>query len=280
MSTLAIPAPSGTVATPKDYKTDNGMFLAVTAVYNLTDDAERAVNLVAAAAGFTTTGIYYDVVNGFAKVPQKVFLSAGAGSEKTYEVVGTYLPYQGVLGASSHVEVEVCHKSDDIFITSAGTNCVIALATAVIDPDYVPLTPKLPLTASYADVTMSYDTVDVAGLTEYAESLCLRQQKAMIMGSKAGARLVNGATLKFHETAAARGVISCDIGTEPMLIAAPALQGSTPCGKYTFHIGKVTAVGDNAYLQTDEYVLVCIGRTSTEAPVGCDSAVDIFKLSD
>jgi hypothetical protein len=279
MSTLAIPAPSGTVAVAKDYKTDNGMFLSVTHVYNLTDDAERATNLLA-GPGFDTAGIYYDVVDGFAKVPQKVFLNTGAGSEKTYEVCGTYLPYQGVLGASSHVETELVYKSDDIYITSAGTNCVLALATAAIDPDYVPLTPKLPLTASYADVTMSFDTIDIAGLTEYAESLAFRQEKAMLMGSKSGARLAVGSTLKYHETAAARGVSSVDIGTEPVLIAGMALTGSTPCGKYTFHLAKVTNVGDNAYLEDGEIVLVCIGRTSSEAPVGCDSAVDIFKLED
>jgi hypothetical protein len=254
--TLVIPPGEGTFTTGGAYVTDLGWFKTVSAVYNLTDDAARTTNLY----------------SSFAVGTQTVTLTTGTDSSKEYEVQGIYQPYQGILDGTE--SLEIAYVSPSIIVTSSGTGTPGAGTVATV---YIPISPKFPMGAGYADVSLLQGDVGFAGIGNYSASSALRQSPVMSF-QETLIRPYEGAVVVVS-SAAVRGFVRADVGGVRMLAAGMNLNGSVPHAAYLPMVVRVIDPGSNALLTTRELLLFILGQTITNNSCVAYNANDAYKFT-
>jgi hypothetical protein len=277
--TLLIPRHYGSFSTGGAYVTDAGWFKTVSAVYNLTDDAVRATNLLGHTAFTNATALPEgEVASAFSVGGQTIYLTTGTGGAKTYEIQGTYIPYQGVLDGSE--TMELVWVSPNIYTTTSGTSA--APAGATLASRYIPISAKLPCTNAYDENNMTRATVDFAGITEYGGSTAFRASPYNSWYHSSGYQGRPYAGLSGLTLGAAsnrRGRVSLLSGTEAMTPASYSLTGAVHHGSYFPCLAKVTSAGTNTNVSVNELLLLIMASTQTAATCDPSSAVDAFKLT-
>lgn len=245
----------------------------VTAVYNVTDDATRATNLLLNVTDSESSAAFR-VIKGHIPGKDIVLLKAGAGAQKTYEVSGECVPYQGVAEAGDSYVLD--WVDDAIYVATCGDGAPVFPDGGVFR-EYAAGLNRLPLSNGYADATIVGDDIGVAGLTDQAALGLLR---VPVNGFGAtSARIVPGNTVSLAAgtSAAVRGLAEATVEGTPVLAYGADLDASTPHGAYLLAVGRALVANDN--VRVGESVLLVFATTETGADVKVASATEVYKLS-
>jgi len=264
----------GTV-TGGEYKARKARFApgGITAVYNVTDDATRTTNLLLRVTD-TSSSAALRIIKGHIPGKDIVLLTAGVGSQKTYEVSGECIPYQGVAEAGDEYILD--WVDDAIYVATCGDGAPIFPDGGVFR-EYVAGLNRLPLSNGYADATIVGDDIGLAGLTDQAALGLLR---VPVNGFGAtSARVVPGniVSLAAGTSAAVRGLADVRVDGSPLLAYGADLDASTPHGAYLLATGRLLN-GENANVRQDEPVLLVFATTETGADVKVATTAEAYKL--
>jgi hypothetical protein len=267
---------TGTPASGGTYVTDAGWWNTVAAVYNITDDASKTTNLWS-GNGFDQdedlTGGFSAILNGYAVGTQNAYLNTGVGSAKTYEVQGTYVPYQGILNGSETLELVWLDPS--MWVLTSGTGVPGA---GTIYGDYVPVSVKLPLTNGIDEVLFVRGALAGTGMANPQSSSALVNIALFGFNSATTVPFIGG-SVTVGSASDKRGFQKFTMQSTTLTLFGGACT-SVGGGSFAIGLAKVTSPGTNTSLSVGELVLVAIGRHSaTMSSLRADISVDAFKLS-
>lgn len=252
--------PAG-VADNDAFVADKAVMSTVTAVYDLTDDPTRATNLY----------------SSFAFSLQRVTLTAATVSGHTYEVQGTYLPYQGRYteipnhaGVPGHMLFEILDWS--AFLTSAGT-------AGTTTNSFGPLIARLPMPTGLTNLTFDQGEIKVA--SGIAESDSTYKQLILPASVRAQKSLIRGAKVALSGTAVRGGTQTT--GQLQAILPAVNTKPTNYLAGYVAMVRVAEGVIDSDVFALGRLMmLVAVHNNTSAAPIAgaisSVSAVDVYAL--